>query len=79
MQHRRHLLGNLIKTILTRPVLAVEAVVAGWAFRARRSLIPSRELLSWRIATAYGSTSDVVQSSDVVDYLEWRRAMRRAS
>lgn len=72
-------LGNIARTILTRPVLAFEALAAAWGFRSRRRLVPSRDLLAWRIATAYGSTAEPVRSEDLVDFLSWRRAMRRAS
>jgi hypothetical protein len=61
---------------LARPALLWEAILAAWAFRARRGLLPSRALLRWRVATAYGSRRETPTTEDVVRFLEWRRAFR---
>lgn len=61
---------------VARPVLLWEAVLTAWAFRTRRGLLPSRSLLRWRVATAYGTSRARPSSEDVVRFLEWRRAFR---
>lgn len=58
------------------PRAVLEAVRTAWAFRGRRSLLPSRPLLDWRIATAYGSASAAPDPEDVTRFLAWRRALR---
>lgn len=59
----------------SRPDLWAEALKAAWSFRSEGSLLPSRDLLRWRISTAYGSGTRPVDGVDVVRYLEWRRAL----
>ncbi len=75
-------MGNNLKTILSRqilrrPILVMEALRVAWAFRARRSLTPSPAMLSWRLATAYGSARPA-DTEDLVRFLAWRRSMRMA-
>lgn len=62
--------------LMVRPALLWEAMLTAWAFRARRGLLPSRSLLRWRVATAYGSSQTSPEPDDVVRFLEWRRAYR---
>ncbi len=64
--------------LAARPLLLAEAARTAWAFRARRGILPSRTLLRWRIATAYGSSDAPVQTEDLVRFLEWRRQFRAA-
>ena len=35
--------------------------------------IPDREVLDWRLTTAYGSSDAALDEADLVAYLEWRR------
>lgn len=75
--------GNILKVILgpqvlRRPSLVLEALRAAWAFRARRGLFPSRAVLDWRLATAYGSPRPV-EPEDLIRFLAWRRSLRAAS
>lgn len=62
----------------TRPVLLWEAARAAWAFRSRRGLLPSRALIRWRLATAYGSADASPRPEDVRAFLMWRRLVRQS-
>lgn len=62
--------------LIAHPALIWEAILTAWAFRARRGLLPSRAVLRWRVATAYGSDRASPVPEDVVRFLEWRRAIR---
>lgn len=66
------------EALRARPQLAFEALSTGWAFRARGGILPSRPLLQWRVATAYGSDTQPIESEDLIRFLEWRRAVRRS-
>lgn len=66
-----------IWALLRNPVLGVEALRAGWAMRKRGGLFPSEVYLRWRVATAYGDELTTTRGHDLVNYLEWRRGMRR--
>lgn len=65
--------------LIRRPLLAWEAVGVAWAFRSRRGFFPSRALLRWRIATAYGDPDTKPPLADLVAYLGWRRRYRRGT
>ncbi len=56
--------------------LGGEAVRAGWATRRRRSPLPSRSYLRWRIGTAYGDPNRRPDLDDIAAYLGWRRRQR---
>lgn len=62
--------------LAARPVLLAEGLRTAWAFRSRRGILPSRALIRWRIATAYGTPDAPVQYEDLVRFLEWRRQLR---
>lgn len=62
--------------VATRPVLLWEAALTAWAFRPRKGILPSRALIRWRIATAYGDASTSPAPGDVEAFLRWRRALR---
>lgn len=64
--------------VATRPVLLWEAARTAWAFRSRRGLLPSRALIRWRLATAYGSGDASPQPEDVRAFLMWRRVVRQS-
>lgn len=66
-----------VNALLRRPILALEALRAGWAMRRRRGLRVSRDYLSWRTVTAYGEDETSVRAQDLLNYLSWRREMRR--
>jgi len=66
--------------VAVRPWLWVTAVGAMFAlaprlwWKRRPYLpIPDREVVGWRKATAYGSSSTNMTAEDVVSYLTWRR------
>jgi len=76
-------IGELIKAVVMRPRLWGEALRSIPALARRRWWrtppylpLPDPEYLSWRIATAYGSSSAPMVVEDVVAYLEWRRRQR---
>ena len=71
-------MGQVRAALKARPSLLVEALSTAWAFRARGGVLPSRHLLNWRLATAYGSDSVAGPADDVIRFLEWRRAVRRS-
>lgn len=75
--------GSILKVILSRqvvrkPALALEALRVAWAFRVRRGLVPSRAMLNWRLATAYGLPRQA-EPEDLIRFLAWRRSVRIAS
>lgn len=65
--------------LVTRPRLVWEAVRTAWAFRSRRGVLPARDLLQWRLHTAYGTDDAPVEFEDLVSFLAWRRRLRRAA
>lgn len=62
--------------IRKQPGLVPELVRTAWAFRARSGVIPSRPLIRWRTATAYGSPAAAMLPEDLERFLEWRRQVR---
>jgi len=70
---------GVVAAVIRRPRLwgtAASAAVAfaprGW-WRQRPFLpVPDKEIMRWRITTAYGSSEAGVDPADVVAYLEWR-------
>ncbi len=66
--------------VLRRPSLWATAIgtVAAlapnrWWARPPFLPIPDRELVDWRLTTAYGSADTPLAEADLVAYLEWRR------
>jgi hypothetical protein len=70
--------GQVWAALKARPSLLVEALSTAWASRVRGGVLPSRHLLNWRLATAYGSDSVAAPADDLIRFLEWRRAVRRS-
>lgn len=68
---------GVITTLVRRPVLAVEAMRSWFAMRRRGALQVSGAYLSCRRLTAYGGEKTTMSAQDVVNYLLWRREMRR--
>lgn len=68
---------GVITTLVRRPVLAVEAIRSWFAMRRRGTLQVSEAYISWRRVTAYGGKKTTMSAQDVVNYLLWRREMRR--
>lgn len=62
--------------LAARPTLIWEAARTAWEFRSRGGVLPSRSLVRWRIATAYGSPEANIKPEDLVRFLEWRQALR---
>jgi hypothetical protein len=67
--------------VIVRPWLWPTAVGALFAMAPRRWWarkpflpIPDADVIAWRKATAYGSSSAPMTSHDVVSYLEWRKS-----
>ena len=79
-------LTPVVLAVAKRPRIWGEALRASAAM-ARRNWwrtppflpVPDREYVSWRIATAYGSSDTTPSPDDLVAYLEWRRRQRRSS
>lgn len=70
-------LGGLIRAVLARPSLWLEAVRSLLAVRRRSRPWPSAAYLRWRSHTAYGDVASI-PARDFVEFLEWRRRMRGA-
>ena len=73
-----------LRVALRHPVLAVEALrVAlattkpGWFRKSPFLPRPEPTYRDWRLTTAYGSRNTQPSASDVVDYLRWRRNLRK--
>lgn len=66
-----------ITTLMLRPLLSWEAVRSWFAMRRKGGLRISSAYLAWRRATAYGDTTTTMSAQDLLDYLSWRREMRR--
>jgi hypothetical protein len=66
-----------IRALVLRPHLLWEAVRTWFALRQRGGLVVSGPYLSWRRATAYGDPLTTMSAHDLLDYLSWRREMRR--
>jgi hypothetical protein len=65
-----------IRALMSRPLLAVEALRAWGGMRRRGFPLPSRVYLRWRLVTAYGDELTTPRVQDVLEYLRWRREMR---
>lgn len=68
-----------------RPRLALDLLLAVWAFRGRDWFrrppflpVPPREYVRWRMYTAYGREDAVPPLEDVVRFAAWRRALFRS-
>ncbi len=72
-------LGELLKELTRRPLLLIEAVRSFFATRRRRRLRPARAYLAWRSYTAYGDASGSFRTEDMVQFLAWRRRLRKIS
>ena len=72
-------LGDVLGELSRRPFLLIEAVRGYFATRRRRRLIPGNAYLSWRSYTAYGDPDAVFQKDDLIDFLAWRRRLRRSA
>ena len=66
-----------IGALLRRPMLFWEALHTFWTMRRHGRPYRSQAYLSWRLQTAYGDASVSMTPHDLVDYLEWRKQMRR--
>ncbi|MDH3462324.1 MAG: hypothetical protein OEM32_01700 [Acidimicrobiia bacterium] len=70
-------MGRAVAALLRRPVLLWEAFRAGLAVRAHGRLRPSAQYLHWRVHTAYGNHMSETTADDLIQFLKWRRQMRR--
>ena len=73
----------VVFAVMIRPWLWAIAIGAMFALAperwwARKPFlpIPDADVIKWRKATAYGSSSAAMTPHDVVSYLEWRRTAR---
>jgi hypothetical protein len=72
-------LGDILGELFRRPFLLIEAVRIYFATRRRRRLMPGDAYLSWRSYTAYGDHNVGFQSDDLIQFLAWRRRLRRTA
>ncbi len=64
-----------IGVLIRRPGLTPEALRVVWALRSRGE--SRRRYLEWRTITAYGDLDHEMTQNEMVDFLEWRRRLRR--
>lgn len=71
--------------VARRPGLWAEAARAWvahlplrWWTRPPFLPVPDRRYLAWRRETAYGDPEARIEPADLVEYLQWRRRLRRA-
>ena len=74
---------DAIAAVARRPGLWLEAVRAAWSMAPRGWWrrppflpLPDPAYVSWRTATAYGSSGAVIVPEDLVSYLRWRKRQR---
>ena len=72
--------ASAVGAVLVRPYLwptAVGAVFAlarrGWWRQPPFLPVPDREVVRWRVTTAYGQPDMALESEDLLSYLRWRR------
>jgi hypothetical protein len=68
---------GVIRALVVRPLLFWEAIRTWFAMRRRGGLAAAGPYLSWRRVTAYGDPLTTMSAHDLLDYLSWRREMRR--
>lgn len=66
-------------TLLRRPLLLLEGLRFVTEIRRRGRPWPSRAYLGWRLQTAYGADNAGIPASDLIDFLRWRRELRRST
>ena len=73
-----------VRVVIRHPVLAVEAVrlalsVAppGWMGSAPFVPLPEPGYRKWRLVTAYGRDDCLPSPAEMVEFLRWRRRLRR--
>jgi hypothetical protein len=76
MREARRLRLNWVG-LVTRPQIMWEAIRTAWAFRSHRGILPARDLIDWRLHTAYGTDDAEMSFDDLVSFLTWRRRLRR--
>ena len=72
-------LGDILKELARRPLLLTEAMRSFLATRRRGGVKPGSAYLAWRSYTAYGDPSVSFQTEDLIQFLAWRRRLRRSS
>jgi len=70
-----------VGAVIVRPMLWPVALRQSWrlvlpALRPTPQGAAAREYLRFRLTTQYGTSGRSLQSRDVVNYLQWCRAMR---
>ena len=75
-----------VVAVLRRPSLwatalstAVSMAPRGWWKSPPFLPIPDRDLVNWRMTTAYGDPDTALDEHDLVAYLEWRQRAARGS
>ena len=70
--------------VVRHPVLAAEAIrlalataAPGWMRKMPYLPRPEPHYRDWRLATAYGRSDSLPSPREMVDYLRWRRSLRR--
>lgn len=72
-------LGDLLGELFRRPFLLIEAMRVFFATRRRRRATPGRAYLAWRSYTAYGDHDASLRTDDMIEFLAWRRRLRRGA
>lgn len=74
---------RILGTVLRRPGLVPDLLVAAWTFRAREWYrrfpflpLPPREYVEWRMETAYGDPEALPPPDELARFLRWARQMR---
>ena len=84
MSRSYQLFGVFVRVILRNPTLAIEAIrfawataPAGWIRRPPFLPLPDPAYRDWRLTTAYGRSDAPTTTTEMREFLEWRRGMRR--
>ena len=72
-------LGEILKELLRRPFLLIEAMRSFLATRRRGRVKPGTAYLAWRSYTAYGDHGAPFRTEDLIQFLDWRRRLRSSS
>ncbi len=75
---------GFLRALARHPWLVVEAVLMaiasagpGWPTRMPFLPRPEPSYLQWRLITAYGRADHPLSPTELVEFLRWRRALRR--
>lgn len=66
-------------TVIRHPSVWWEALRVIWAVSTNAVPVPHEPYLRWRALTAYGDADQPFRPDDLLEYLRWRKRMRRGS